>query len=223
MDFKAYTKPEYYRNRELSWLGFNERVLSEARDKSLPLFERLKFLSITASNLDEFFMIRVASLKDMVHAKYTKPDIAGLSPKEQLAELAPVLREFIQMQYSTYNRSLLPGLKKAGLVVVEKHESLNKEQKEFVDRYFDETIYPVLTPMAMDSARPFPLIRNKTLNIGALIAKKNKKNKEELEFATVQVPSVLPRIVEIPCEKEGKKAVVLLEEVIERGTSASCF
>ena len=122
MDFKAYTKPEYYRNRELSWLGFNERVLSEARDKSLPLFERLKFLSITASNLDEFFMIRVASLKDMVHAKYTKPDIAGLSPKEQLAELAPVLREFIQMQYSTYNRSLLPGLKKAGLVVVEKHE-----------------------------------------------------------------------------------------------------
>ena len=216
MDFKAYTKPEYYRNRELSWLGFNERVLSEARDKSLPLFERLKFLSITASNLDEFFMIRVASLKDMVHAKYTKPDIAGLSPKEQLAELAPVLREFIQMQYSTYNRSLLPGLKKAGLVVVEKHESLNKEQKEFVDRYFDDTIYPVLTPMAMDSARPFPLIRNKTLNIGALIAKKNKKNKEELEFATVQVPSVLPRIVEIPCEKEGKKAVVLLEEVIER-------
>lgn len=89
MDFKEYTKPEYYRNRELSWLGFNERVLSEARDKSLPLFERLKFLSITASNLDEFFMIRVASLKDMVHAKYTKPDIAGLSPKEQLRALAP--------------------------------------------------------------------------------------------------------------------------------------
>lgn len=81
MDFKAYTKPEYYRNRELSWLGFNERVLSEARDKSLPLFERLKFLSITASNLDEFFMIRVASLKDMVHAKYTKPDIAGAVSK----------------------------------------------------------------------------------------------------------------------------------------------
>ena len=90
MDLKEYTKPEYYRNRELSWIGFNERVLSEARDKSIPLFERLKFLSITASNLDEFFMIRVASLKDMVHAKYTKPDIAGLSPKEQLAMLAPV-------------------------------------------------------------------------------------------------------------------------------------
>ena len=216
MEFKAYTKPEYYRNRELSWVGFNERVLSEARDKSLPLFERLKFLSITASNLDEFFMIRVASLKDMVHAKYTKPDIAGLSPKEQLERLAPVLKEFIHTQYSTYNRSLLPGLKKAGLVVVEKHENLSKEQKSFADKYFDETIYPVLTPMAMDSARPFPLIRNKTLNIGALIAKKNKKDKEELEFATVQVPSVLPRIVELPEEKNGKQTVILLEEIIEK-------
>ena len=99
MDFKAYTKPEYFRNRELSWLGFNERVLSEARDKSIPLFERLKFLSITASNLDEFFMIRVASLKDMVHAKYTKPDIAGLTPKEQLKALAPEVKKMIQAQY----------------------------------------------------------------------------------------------------------------------------
>lgn len=216
MDLKAYTKPEYYRNRELSWIGFNERVLSEARDKSLPLFERLKFLSITASNLDEFFMIRVASLKDMVHAKYTKQDIAGLSPKEQLARIAPVVGEMIQAQYTTYNRSLLPALKKEGVMIVEKHENLNEEQKEFVDRYFEESIYPVLTPMAMDSARPFPLIRNKTLNIGALIAKKNKKEKDGLEFATVQVPSVLPRIVEIPCQKDGKKAVVLLEEVIER-------
>ena len=216
MDLKEYTKPEYYRNRELSWIGFNERVLSEARDKSIPLFERLKFLSITASNLDEFFMIRVASLKDMVHAKYTKPDIAGLSPKEQLAMLAPVTRNLIQTQYSTYNRSLLPALRKAGLVVVESHEAMTKEQKAFTDQYFEESIYPVLTPMAMDSARPFPLVRNKTLNIGALILKKGKKEKEELEFATVQVPSVLPRIVEIPCQKEGKKAVILLEEIIER-------
>ena len=89
MDYKAYTKPEYYWNREISWLGFNERVLSEARDKSIPLFERLKFLSITASNLDEFFMVRVASLKDMVHAKYTKPDIAGMTPQEQMKAMAP--------------------------------------------------------------------------------------------------------------------------------------
>ncbi len=216
MDYKAYTKPEYYWNREISWLGFNERVLSEARDKSIPLFERLKFLSITASNLDEFFMVRVASLKDMVHAKYTKPDIAGMTPKEQLKALAPEVKKFIQAQYSTYNRSLLPSLKKAGVKVVEKHEDLAEDQQAFVDKYFEEAVYPVLTPMAMDSARPFPLVRNKTLNIGALIAKKGKKDKEELEFATVQVPSVLPRIIEIPGDKKDKTTVVLLEEIIER-------
>ena len=216
MDFKAYTKPEYYRNREISWLGFNERVLSEAKDKNIPLFERLKFLSITASNLDEFFMVRVASLKDMVHAKYTKPDIAGMTPKEQLKAQAPEVKSLIQAQYNTYNRSLIPALKKAGVKVVEKHEDFSEEQKEFVDRYFEEAVYPVLTPMAMDSARPFPLIRNKTLNIGALIAQKGKKEKEELEFATVQVPSVLPRIIEIPGDKKDKTTVVLLEEIIER-------
>ena len=216
MDLKDYIKSEYYWNRELSWIKFNERVLSEARDKSLPLFERLKFLSITASNLDEFFMIRVASLKDMVHAKYTKPDIAGMTPKEQLKELSVVTKELVETQYNTYNRSLLPALNKVGLHVVEKHEDLTKEQKEYVDRYFEESVYPVLTPMAMDSARPFPLIRNKTLNIGALISKKDKKGREELEFATVQVPSVLPRIVMLPEDKKGNTVVILLEQVIER-------
>ena len=102
MDLKEYIKPEYYWNRELSWIKFNERVLSEARDKSLPLFERLKFLSITASNLDEFFMIRVASLKDMVHAKYTKPDIAGMTPKDQLKELSVVTKELVEAQYNIF-------------------------------------------------------------------------------------------------------------------------
>ena len=96
-DYTPYTKPEYYRNRELSWLSFNERVLSEARDKSIPLFERLKFLSITSSNLDEFHMIRVASLKDMVHAEYTKPDIAGMTPKEQLKAISEKTHEMVQV------------------------------------------------------------------------------------------------------------------------------
>ena len=216
MNLKEYTKPEYYTNRELSWVKFNERVLSEARDKNLLLFERLKFLSITASNLDEFFMIRVASLKDMVHAKYTKPDIAGMTPKEQLKELSKVTKELVQAQYNTYNRSLVPALKKIGLHVVEQHENLTEEQQKFVDNFFEDSVYPVLTPMAMDSARPFPLIRNKTLNIGALISKKDKKGKEELEFATVQVPSVLPRIVQLPDDKNGNTVIILLEEIIER-------
>ena len=232
-DYTLYTKPEYYRNRELSWLSFNERVLSEARDKSIPLFERLKFLSITSSNLDEFHMIRVASLKDMVHAEYTKPDIAGMTPKEQLKGISEKTHEMVQVQYSTYNRSLLPALAHIGLNIISTHEALTPEQAAYVDEYFEENIYPVLTPMAMDSSRPFPLIRNKTLNIGALIQKKdsglsaktekkegkkedNKKGKAELEFATVQVPSVLPRFITLPA-KEGEGCnVILLEEIIER-------
>ena len=217
MDVKSYEKPEYYVNRELSWIKFNERVLSEARDKTLPLFERLKFLSITSSNLDEFYMVRVASLKDQVHAKYTKADISGLTPREQLRSISEKTHELVQVQYSTYNRSLLPTLKKAGLHVIEEHEMLTDAQKEYVDQYFEENVYPVLTPMAMDSSRPFPLIRNKTLNIGALIAKKDRKKEEKiLEFATVQVPSVLPRVVLIPGGKNDKQSVIFLEELIER-------
>lgn len=214
-NYAAYHKPEYYRNRELSWISFNERVLSEARDKNIPLFERLKFLSITASNLDEFNMIRVASLKDMVHTSYTKPDIAGMTPKEQLKEISARQHEVMQVQYSTYNRSLVPALEHIGLRVIASHEELDEAQGAFVDEYFEENVYPVLTPMAMDSSRPFPLVRNKSLNIGALISKKDKKGKEELEFATVQVPSVLPRIVQLP-SKDGERCVILLEEIIER-------
>ncbi len=201
-------------NRELSWLGFNYRVLSEARDKNIPLMERLKFLSITASNLDEFFMIRVASLKDMVHAKYTKKDIAGLTPKEQLAIISTGTHELVEKQYNTYNRSFLPALKHNGLTIVTQYEALNAEQAEYVDRYFMREVYPVLTPMAVDSSRPFPLIRNKSLNIAALLM--DKKRKDTIDFATVQVPSVLPRIVTIPSEKEGDTCIILLEQIIEK-------
>ncbi len=213
-------KPEFYENRELSWLKFNERILGEARDKSNLLFERLKFLSITASNLDEFFMVRVASLKDMVHADYTKKDIAGLTAEEQLEKIHQAAHEMVQRQYSTYNRSLIPQLAENGLRVIAHHEDLSEEQKQFADQYFRENVYPVLTPMAVDSSRPFPLIRNKSLNIGALLKKKNEKKAEE-EFATVQVPAVLPRIIRLPDNpKEGKVQVILLEQIIERNINA---
>lgn len=205
--------PEYYTNRELSWLRFDGRVLAEARDKSIPLFERLKFLSITASNLDEFFMIRVASLKDMENAGVKKKDISGMTPTEQLRALHEQIHEFTDLQYSTYNRSLLPLLEKSGLHIVRQHEDLSNEDGEYVDKYFREKVYPVLTPMAVDSSRPFPLIRNKSLNIGALV--RRKKADEELEFATVQVPGVLPRIVELPTDGKTKR-IILLEEIIER-------
>ena len=207
-----YTKYENYVNRELSWLEFDYRILEEARDKSLPLFERLKFLSITASNLDEFFMVRVASLKDMVHAKYNKPDLAGLKPEEQLQKIGEKTHDLVALQYSTYNRSLLPALRQKGLRIVSRHEELTKEEGKFVDQYFQDNVYPVLTPMAVDSSRPFPLIYNKSLNIAALVKEKDKE--EQIDFAMVQVPSVLPRIVDIPSKKE--RVVILLEEIIER-------
>ncbi|MDE5777357.1 MAG: RNA degradosome polyphosphate kinase [Lachnospiraceae bacterium] len=209
-----YLKPEYLENRELSWMQFNKRILAEAKDKNILLFERIKFLSITASNLDEFFMIRIASLMDMVHAGYRKEDIAGMTPEEQLAEIVPEAKAFMAEQYKTLNRALLPQLEKAGLKLIEHHEDLSEKQAEFVDEYFSRDVYPVLTPMAVDSSRPFPLIQNKTLNIGALI--QDKKKADVVDIATVQVPGVLPRIVEIPSEKEGEKAIILLEEVIER-------
>lgn len=213
-----FTDPANYVNRELSWLEFDYRVLGEARDRTTPLFDRLKFLSITASNLDEFFMVRVASLKDMVHAKYTKPDIAGMTPTEQLEKISVKTHELVAQQYSTYNRSLLPELRANGLKLIENHEDLTKEQGEFADRYFKEEVYPVLTPMAVDSSRPFPLVRNKSLNIAALLRKK--EGDAELEFAMVQVPSVLPRIVFLPVttDENGRETrnVILLEEIIER-------
>ena len=236
-------KPENYTNRELSWLDFNLRVLKEAKDTSNPLFERMKFLSITASNLDEFFMIRVASLKDLVNAECEKLDISGMTPKQQLKRISEKTHDFVQMQYNVYNRSIRPMIKKEKLKIVRAHERLTDEQKSYVDRYFEDIIYPVLTPMAVDSSRPFPLIRNKSLNICALLenkegiknkadknrkdrlvqeseGKKEKKKKgesdEEYEFATVQVPSVLPRFVKIPSSNVDETTVILLEEIIER-------
>lgn len=198
-------------NRELSWLEFDARVLGEAEDVLNPLFERLKFLSITASNLDEFFMVRVASLKDMVNAGYTKKDIAGMTAAEQLAALDERTHAFVKRQYKIYNDELVPALAREGFHIIGSHEELTHEQEIFVDKYFHEDVYPVLTPMAVDSSRPFPLIRNKTLNIAALLKKKN--GDDGTEFATVQVPSVLPRFVRLPGEKD---TVILLEEIIER-------
>ncbi len=198
-------------NRELSWLEFDARVLGEAEDVLNPLFERLKFLSITASNLDEFFMVRVASLKDMVNAGYTKKDIAGMTAAEQLAALDERTHAFVKRQYKIYNDELVPALAREGFHIIGSHEELTDEQEIFVDKYFHEDVYPVLTPMAVDSSRPFPLIRNKTLNIVALLKKKN--GDDGTEFATVQVPSVLPRFVRLPGEQD---TIILLEEIIER-------
>ncbi len=212
LDKKLLSKPENYDNREMSWLLFNYRILEEAKDKSIPLFERLKFLAITESNLSEFFMVRVASLVDLEHADVKKRDIAGLTPKEQLDRIIPETKKMTGAQYKVYNRSLLPAMKENGLTVLSNHEELSEKQGKYVDKYFMRDVYPVLTPMAVDSSRPFPLIGNRTLNIGALI---RDKKLDVMDIATVQVPSVLPRVVEIPSEG-GDRCVILLEEVIKR-------
>lgn len=219
---------EYFTNRELSWLKFNIRVLNEAKDDDVKLFERLKFLSITSSNLDEFFMVRIASLKDMVEADYKKKDISGMSADKQLNVLAKETHNFVKKQYEIYNRSLLPLLKKEKLHIVSHEDELTVSESAFINEYFDEVVYPVLTPMAVDASRPFPLVRNKTLNIAALIRKRKdetakKKKKDvylgnvdgDMDFAMVQVPSVLPRVVEIPTESEERK-LIYLEDIIEK-------
>ncbi len=240
-----YFNPSYYTNRELSWLDFNYRILDEARDKSNPLFERMKFLAITASNLDEFFMVRVASLMDMVHAKVEKPDLAGLMADEQLELVEKKCHALIERQYTTLIRSLLPALRSEGYELIQNEEALTSVQRDYLEKYFMETVYPVLTPTAVDASRPFPLIRNKSLNIGALISRRKgegeknsvgmtflknlQKNGEKIAekiskdktlkkgtmFATVQVPNVLPRVIGIPCEEEGKMVGVLLEDLIK--------
>ena len=212
---------KYYDNRELSWLKFELRVLNEAMVKELPILERIKFVSITSSNLDEFFMVRVASLKDMEHAGYTKPDIAGMTPTEQLIAINEKTRELVELQYNIWGKHLNPALKENGIILYDKYEDLNEEQLKFVDSFFMSQVYPVLTPMAFDASRPFPLIRNKSLNIAALIEKKKGStvagnDSDDVEFATVQVPSVLPRFVSLPSDEKHHDCFILLEQIIER-------
>ena len=163
-------------------------------------------------------MVRIASLKDMVNAGYQKKDIAGMTAQEQLRALNEKMQAFCEKQYTTYNRALLPKLSEEGLEIISFSE-LSEKEMDFLEEYFHKNIYPVLTPMAIDSSRPFPLIQNKTLNIAALIKSRNKdkKEKKEYDIATVQVPSVLPRVILLP-QKDGPKRkcrVILLENVIE--------
>lgn len=198
-------------NRELSWLEFNFRVLEEAQDNNNPLLERLKFASIVSSNLDEFFMVRVGSLWEQVMAGLKRPDISGLTPKEQLSRISSRTHSMIYDQYNCFNRSLIPTLKKEKLFFV-KNDNLNEEQRFFLESYYNKDVFPVVTPMVVDKSRPFPLILNKSLNIALLI--KNKNNSDEAIFATVQVPSVIQRVVAIPGETE-EKYFILLEDIIK--------
>ena len=205
---KLFSEPSFpYHNRELSWMDFNSRVLEEAFEKENPILERLNFLAITASNLDEFFMVRVAGVMDRMHSRNVgRPDESGMTPEQQFEKLTEKIHEFAKKQYSCYNRSLLPALKKCKLRFLS-IEELTKTQKQQIDQYFDKFVFPVLTPLAVDTSRPFPLLANKSLNIAVRLSKEG----EDI-FAVVQVPSILPRYVEISCE--SGRGFVLLEDII---------
>ncbi|SOB91902.1 polyphosphate kinase [Ureibacillus xyleni] len=205
-------KPEYYNNRELSWLAFNERVLEEAEDTENPLLERLKFLAIFSSNLDEFFMVRVAGLQDQVRAGFHKPENkSGLTPKEQLTKIAEKTQSLVRRQMEVF-RHLIFNLLPSENVKIKEFKSLNQVQKKFIDEFFEETIFPVLTPVAVDAYRPFPTLLGKTLNLLVML-EENTTNEQNEKVAIVQVPSVLERFIELP-SNDGEKEYILLEDVI---------
>ena len=217
----------YMQNRELSWLTFNERVLDQGADETVPLLERLQFVSIFWSNLQEFFMVRVASLVDMAHAGYKKKDLCGMTAGEQLDAVRAATHDFVDRQYSTLNRSLLTVLEKNGIKIVDSYKDLTGEQSDYVDTYFKEKVFPVLTPMAVDASRPFPHIANKSLNIAALITPgkngsrllKDIEKQGDISFATVTVPSGLPRLVALPADSDRESAYIFLEQIIEKNMS----
>lgn len=206
-------KPQYYNNRELSWLAFNERVLEEAEDVNNPLLERLKFLAIFSSNLDEFFMVRVAGLQDQVRAGFHKPENkSGLTPKEQLAKIAERTQALVRRQTEVY-RHLIYDLLPQHNVHIADMKDLNSTQKAFVNEMFAETIFPVLTPVAVDAYRPFPTLLGKTLNLLVLLEQDEADLENREKVAIVQVPSVLDRYIKVP-SADGETVIVLLEDVI---------
>lgn len=200
------TKPEYFYNRELSWLKFNLRVLKEAMVKDTPLLERLKFIAISASNLDEFFMVRVASLWSNFDSGVEKRDASGMSVHEQLVAISQAAHE----QVRTQTKSLIALM--AEMDAVKLHfrrvKDLSELGKDWLEEYYREVVFPVLTPMAVDASRPFPFLANKTLNLAVELIKAD----GEQSMGLIQVPSVLDRIVEV--EPEGKRTFVFLDDII---------
>lgn len=206
-------------NRELSWLEFDDRILHEARDTKNPLLERLNFLSITASNLDEFYIVRVASLRDMQSIDFAERDIAGFSIDEQLERIDQKTRRTMSLMYSTYTRSLVPSLA-SEKIFLKNYDELSDQLKAIADSYFKAVLYPILTPMAVDSSRPFPLIYNRMLNMCVRLlnepkkvklqeratfglasdSKKKSVNEDKYMYATVQIPTVVKRLYQIPTE-----------------------
>ena len=203
-----------YINRELSWLGFNERVLDEARDASLPLYERLKFLGIVSSNLDEFFMVRVAGLKQQILGGVAETAADGMLPKAQLAAIRDRARLMVAEQYRVWREEITPQLEAKGVAILTR-DRLSADQLSAAKQYFSSSVFPALTPLAVDQGHPFPHLRNKSLNIAVLLRREGRRRRGEprtSSFAVVQVPSVLSRLVPLP--NDSGRSYLLLEELI---------
>ncbi|MGM9891897.1 RNA degradosome polyphosphate kinase [Limosilactobacillus sp.] len=234
--YKDFYKPENYVNRELSWIDFNGRVLEEATDKGNPLLERANFLGITQSNVDEFFMVRVASLHKLAAANVTTTDASGLTPEEQLNAVNRKEHRMVTKRYEIYNQQVLPQLAAQQINILHVKD-LNQKQYEFIHRYFNDELMPVLTPMADDSSRPFPFISNSSLNIAVQLRRDpeaktvlrhetlegdqevdreqaephDDRQEPDIKFATVRVPEIYKRLVRLP----GENNFILIDDVIK--------
>jgi polyphosphate kinase len=201
-------------NRELSWLAFNERVLADAKDLSLPLYERLKFLSIVSSNLDEFFMVRVAGLKQQILSGVTEAPADGMRPDEQFAAVGEAAHAMVEAQYRVWRDELVPLLAFNGISLLTP-EQLSPEQRTVARSYFSSSVFPTLTPLAVDPVHPFPHLRNKSLNLAVLLRKEGPRRRKAgrpLSLAVVQVPSVLDRLVPLP--SASGRSFILLEDLV---------
>ncbi|MBD2870512.1 polyphosphate kinase 1 [Paenibacillus arenilitoris] len=204
-----------YVNRDLSWIEFNRRVLQEAQDPNNPLLERAKFLAIVTSNLDEFMSVRVAGIQMQMRAGLTKTDFTGYTPPGLWKRLIKRTAHMVNEQYRSY-REVFRGLSREG-IFIRSIDELNMTQTKAVSDYFHEIVFPVLTPMAVDQSRPFPLVHTKELYLSVLLSEEGDPAEEEPYFAIVQVPSILPRFVPVPGRTNSKKTeFVLLEDLIEK-------
>lgn len=211
----SHSMQSQYINRDLSWLEFNRRVLEEAQDPTTPLIERLKFLSIVSTNLDEFMGVRVAGIQEQWKVGYHKKDFSGYTPSGLLKRIVKRTTKLVADQYKSY-RELLRQAAKEGIHFLD-YDDLNVTQKRSADQYYHEIIFPVLTPMAVDQSRPFPLVHNHGLYLSIVLRKEDEADEEDPYFSIVQVPSILSRFIEFPRRNNSKKQeYILLEQVISQ-------
>ena len=197
-------KNKLFINREISWLDFNYRVLDEAYDKCNLVMDRLKFLAITASNLDEFFMVRVAGIMDQINVGYNKKSVDGLTPIEQLATLNSITQEMMSRQYTCLSKSIIPELNQNNIFFL-RYDELDEEGKDFALHYFRHECYPVLTPQAIDNSRPFPLVKNNQVYLCIMLHDTEAKVKDEKDYiAILEIPKVLDRIIALPKAKDSE-------------------